>query len=360
MVKIISAVFFSIFAVFPESIEVTGINESLKWGFGARSIALGEASAADRGNVASIYYNPAGLSEINRPSLLLSHSEQRDGFDSDYDIIAGAFPLFPENNSVKRKISAGFGIIRSHIGGIEDTRGLSYRESDGEEGPGAYDDSVVYDQSKIKMISASDYAFLMSGGIKVNDKITTGITFKLYRRFMAGEKATGLSSDIGVSYDALKDLRASLVLRDFPASYLKWTTGTSEKQETGAFLGASWKKKVNYLYGTISFLYETKDLISGQGDNMGKADYIDPDIKISEDFAAFFAGGLFGFEYSMADAFFIRLAPAFINKENTSETALNSFGAGISLFQKRIHIDYAMINANYLGASHRISLNYVH
>ena len=51
----------------------------LKIGVGAKAIGMGESQVADADDLYAIYWNPAGLAQLQRPQLGLMHNEWFDG-----------------------------------------------------------------------------------------------------------------------------------------------------------------------------------------------------------------------------------------------------------------------------------------
>ncbi len=71
--------------------------EFLRYGVGARALAMGRAFTALANDASAVYWNPAGLGTLNQWQLAAMHS--RLFADSRYQYLAVAGPLFSSNNS---------------------------------------------------------------------------------------------------------------------------------------------------------------------------------------------------------------------------------------------------------------------
>ena len=88
--------------------------EFLQLGVGGRSLALGGAAIAFVNDASVGYWNPAGLANINYPSITGMH-ESRFAGAIEYDVAAVAAPL-----------GALLGVVRVGLGGCLDARARGF------------------------------------------------------------------------------------------------------------------------------------------------------------------------------------------------------------------------------------------
>lgn len=101
-----------LYATFSQSDAGTSTANFLKLGVDARAAAMGNAFTSIRDDATSVYWNPAGLSKIRKHSISFMHALWFE--DIFYDWVSYALPL-------KRKGTAGIGILYLNYGGIQET-----------------------------------------------------------------------------------------------------------------------------------------------------------------------------------------------------------------------------------------------
>src|SRR4030042_3603450 len=62
----------------------TSVAQFLKIGVGARAVGMGEACAGIANDVSTLYWNPAGITNISSISVGVSHSQWFAGISHDY------------------------------------------------------------------------------------------------------------------------------------------------------------------------------------------------------------------------------------------------------------------------------------
>lgn len=161
----------------------------LKIGYGARAGAMGEAFTAVADDMASIYYNPAGLLNLNKNNISFMHLKWIEGID--YDWISYLWNL-----SYNQKIGITFSYL--NYGDIQKTL---------EDASGNYAGSAGnYDASDKMMILT--YSSLYK-------EIPFGLNFKLLKQEIDLESATGFAFDIGFKYKAsLLPLRYGVMIQN--------------------------------------------------------------------------------------------------------------------------------------------------
>ena len=187
-------------------------NEFLSIGVGARSFAMGGAVVATGGDVTSGYWNPAGLTGIQKKAEAgLMHSEYFAGI-AKYDYAGFAY-RFDE------KSVGGLTMVRFGVDDIPNT--LELIDQDG---------NLRYD--RIKTFSAADYAFLFSYARKSDIAgLNYGGNVKvIYRKTGDFAKAWGFGFDLGGTYAPGK-WNFGVMARDVTSTFNAWSFNTGDLEE---------------------------------------------------------------------------------------------------------------------------------
>jgi hypothetical protein len=142
----------------------------LKYGFGARSIALGDAGNSLSNDLTSLFYNPAKLALTDKSEVLFMHNEWIQDISSEVVGVKTEFWNVP--------IAFGFNV--TSIGEIE------YREI-----------------PSTDPISKFDYNYFfgsISSGFDITEEIFFGASFKYLYEGVLNDEATGYGLDFGVHY----------------------------------------------------------------------------------------------------------------------------------------------------------------
>lgn len=167
---------------------------SLRMGFGANGISLGNAMVAMTSRINAGYYNPALVAFQEGPSAFVSAGILT--LDRRLNFVNFATPLPP---------SAGLslGIINS---GVSEIQG---RNANG---------------LKTELYSTSENAFLLSFGLRIHERATIGISTKiLYYSLFTELSSTTVGFDLGMVYQVTEELIAALCLQDIGSKY-RWDT----------------------------------------------------------------------------------------------------------------------------------------
>ncbi|HAF94742.1 MAG: hypothetical protein A2X34_04200 [Elusimicrobia bacterium GWC2_51_8] len=152
------------------SVRMAGALESgadfLNIGAGARPAAMGSAFTAVSNDANAVYYNPAGLSAINRRAASFMHADWL--MDGNYDFAAFAVPF--------KSFSAALSITRLDSGRFE-ARGADGRAAGGFE--------------------ASDLSVAAAFSRTLGSNSTMGFTAKYIASSIAGYRATAVAFDAG-------------------------------------------------------------------------------------------------------------------------------------------------------------------
>lgn len=195
------------------------VNEYLNIGVGGRGLSMAGAQAASANDVTAAYYNTAGLMHIASDlEVGLMHAEYFSG-NAKYDYGAIVKPL----KDKKRVI--GLSVLRFAVDDIPNT--IDYIQPDGS-----------FDESKLKSMSAGDYAFLLSYAQKIslfkkNQLIETNIGGNakvIYRHLGTLANAWGFGIDLGLQA-RYKQWRFGVMAKDITTTYTAWSFHLSEKDK---------------------------------------------------------------------------------------------------------------------------------
>lgn len=179
-------------------------NEFLSIGIGADALGLGNAVVANTGNVMSGYWNPAGLTNVDKwLDIGLMHSEYFAGI-AKYDYLGLA-------HKIDEKSAVSFSVIRFGVDDIPNTTQL-------------IDNNGNIDYDKITTFTAADYAFLLSYARKLKvEGLSFGGSFKVvYRKVGDFAKSWGFGLDAGLQYKLNDHWKFGAVLRDATSTFNAW------------------------------------------------------------------------------------------------------------------------------------------
>jgi hypothetical protein len=179
-------------------------NEFLAIGIGADALGLGGSVVAQTDNVNSGYWNPAGLTKVDKwLEIGLMHSEYFAGI-AKYDYLGLAHKL-------NDKSSIGFSFIRFAVDDIPNTTQL-------------IDNNGRINYDKITSFTAADYAYILSYARKMNIKgLSFGANFKVINRQVGDfAKSWGFGLDAGLQYHSPKNWKFGLMARDITSTFNAW------------------------------------------------------------------------------------------------------------------------------------------
>jgi len=177
-------------------------NEFLNIGVDAASFGMGKAVTATSNDINSIYWNPAGLVNVEDTQAALMHAEYFQGI-AKYDYIAYAKPI--DNEST---IALSF--IRFSVDDILNTTQL-------------IDSQGNINFNRVSLFNASDMA-LHIGYAKHHllKNFDFGVNAKIvHRRIGSFAKSWGFGLDLGLQYQADK-YKLGLMLRDITTTFNAW------------------------------------------------------------------------------------------------------------------------------------------
>ena len=197
-----------------ETIAPKYSNEFLAIGVGADALGQGNAIVAQSDNVSSGYWNPAGLTKVNKwLEVGLMHSEYFAGI-AKYDYLGLA-------HSIDDKSTIGFTAIRFGVDDIPNTTQL-------------IDNNGNIDYDRVTSFTAADYAFLFSYARKTKvEGLSIGGNAKIIHRKVGDfAKSWGFGIDAGVQYETKNGWKFGGMARDVTSTFNAWIfTLNSETQE---------------------------------------------------------------------------------------------------------------------------------
>jgi hypothetical protein len=185
-------------------------NEFLAIGVGARALGMSNSYVTSVNDVTAGYWNPAGLTRIEKDfSLGLMHAEYFAGI-AKYDY--GGFAARIDSMS-----SFGVSVVRFGVDDIPNTTQLI--DADG---------NINYD--RISSFSVADYAFLFSYARKSTiPGLRYGANVKIiYRKVGDFAQAYGFGVDLGGQYD-YKGWNFGLMARDVTTTFNAWSFTLDDK-----------------------------------------------------------------------------------------------------------------------------------
>lgn len=157
----------------------------LKIGVGARAAGMGDAHVAVPEGADSLYWNPAGLTNLGIKDITFTHNEWIE--DVRYEHVGASIPVF-WNSAV------GFSYSQLTMGELEG------RDAQGR---------------PTTNFTAGDRLFTVGWGIRPFDMLQAGATFKYVSSRIADDKAKAYAGDFGVIFHApLSGLTAGFALNN--------------------------------------------------------------------------------------------------------------------------------------------------
>ena len=191
-------------------------NEFLTIGVSARAHGMGNAVVANVGDVNAGFWNPAGLTQLEKPfQVSAMHAEWFAGI-AKYDYLGIAKKI---NADPKKESTFGFSLIRLGIDNIPNTFYLV-----------SPDGSINYDN--VSEFSAADYALIFSYAQKTPIKnLSVGGNAKIIRRVIGTfGNSWGFGLDLGSQY-RMGNWRFGLMARDISFTFNGWEFNLSDNEK---------------------------------------------------------------------------------------------------------------------------------
>lgn len=173
MKKIFVIILFTSVAVFAQSAGNSG-EAFLKFGFGARNIAMSDLGVVATNDLSALNYNPSLLAMNNKTQLSFTHNSLFQDLNS--EMFGGSFNAFG--------LPFAIGVNTTTISNIE----VRLKPGD-----------------PISTFSAHYFASSISTAFQLTDNISVGATYKYIYENIFSDNANGYGFDFGVTYQKLID-----------------------------------------------------------------------------------------------------------------------------------------------------------
>ena len=282
----------------------TGAN-FLKIGVGARSIAMGETSAAISRDANSAYWNPAGLAQVECQEISFMYNKWFEGINQQF--LAYAHPY-------KRLGTFGLSIYRLGMDSIQ-----------------GYDSQ----KKEIGKIGASDLSIGISFAREFIPSARAGVTLKWIYEKLHNVPANAFALDLGLQYSCLRaDTHRQA---GFPLEGLSFGTALTN-------FGTGLKFDVDRAKLPLSL-----KIGSGYTRNiLGSPATVAVDLFIPYDNDVSFATGL---EFWAKNLLALRFG------YKTKDSEGNGIRAGFGIKVKFVQLDYAYAGYGEFGATHRFGIS---
>lgn len=224
--------------------------EFLRVGAGARAVGMGGAFIAVSNDATAGYWNPAGLSQLTRRSVLYMHATAQES-QVQYDFLG---LVLPQGGEPGKRSALGVSLVRLGVDDIpvtpsvEELRpGIDFEDGDGNPGTnlptennGRWDTGERLFLSEFELKSSNDFAGLFSYSRDLSPKLTVGGSIKALYRTLVGHDAWGAGLDLGLVYDLNPTASVAFVARDLTTTFMSWDTGTSESIAPSLSLGGQY------------------------------------------------------------------------------------------------------------------------
>ncbi len=289
--------------------------EFLATGVGARALGMGGAGVALTTDGTAAYWNPAGLSRIQRRQLNLMHSERFAGIVT-YNYIGYAQPYHQNEGVALNLIALGVGDIPITV--LED--------------PGA---AIGPDNRVIEKETSSDLemALFVSYGKQTSHGFDLGANAKLIHKSVANHSAWGLGFDIAARTTLPGRILVGANLQDVTTTILVWDTGQKESITPTLKLGLARKFEIAKLRADITPAADA-DIRFSNRRSVDDGWWGPVSLKSH-----------LGLEFCLERTVHLR-----VGMDGGKMTA----GAGLSIFS--VQADYAYLSHEILGDTHRVSL----
>lgn len=183
-------------------------NEFLNIGVDARAFGMSNTVTAFTNDVNSVYWNPAGLTQLEDNQLGMMHANYFANIAT-YNYAGFGTPI--DDNS-----AFGFSVIRFGVDDILDTTEL-------------IDQQGNIDYNRIDLFSTADYAFTFSYARKLKlEGFSYGINAKVIRRVIGDfANAWGFGFDAGIQFQK-NDWKIGFMARDITTTYNTWQIDEEE------------------------------------------------------------------------------------------------------------------------------------
>jgi hypothetical protein len=222
MRKIFLIIVVSVSSIFAQTAGNAGVS-FLKYGFGARNIAMGDLGVVGINDLTALSYNPALLSNYSKPQIMLTHSQNIQDMAS--QLVGASFSLFG--------LPFAVGVNYTSIDEIQ------VRTIASEEPQSTFDAHYMFGS--------------LSTGFKVYDNISAGVTIKYIYENLLSDESSGFAYDFGLSYtDIIDGLDVGAAIKNIGS--LSELRDESSKLPTDFRIGAAYSMGIESFYSTLNFI----------------------------------------------------------------------------------------------------------
>lgn len=291
----------------------------------ADNAATGGAFSTIMDNASVMFYNPAGLSNINKTSVSLMRMEDIVGtVGTDLGMASNFIGI----NSKIKNFMVGVNYFATTVDGIMDTRNLLFDDinSDGIRQEG---ERVFYNSELISIGSDRESVAIIGCSHNITNSLAIGINAKNISQSVFEFESVGVGIDAGIFYKLGDDgnLKLGVCIQDIGDTGIDWHRGYKDYIPQSVLTCISYGIPGVHIAGMINTKY---------GLNL--------------------AGGI---EIKIADTLAIRGGIKQIAGAS-EELTLTSYSMGIGLnFGKNMNVDYALVGMgeNSLGQMNKISMS---
>jgi hypothetical protein len=288
----------------------------LKMGVGARAVSMGGAFVAMSNDASSLYWNPAGLVQIKKNELIISHNDWLLDVDSEY--LGYVHQLTPS-------VALGAFVGYLHLADMPVT-------------------TEFHPYGNGNYFSYYDMMTGLSASIRMTDRFSFGITGKYVREQLDNIIMDGLLFDFGTYYwTGYKTLRLAASMRNF--GHELRPKGTYQRRETVGYSEASYEA---FSPPTIFTMGAAMDAFSNNAHTVTVSFQMNHPMDDEENY-------LMGAEYAFLQKLMLR-SGYITNADDISWT----FGAGLefALFGKSMKMDYAYADYTCLSLTQQFTFGF--
>ncbi len=308
---LISIVLFSVLLTAENENAGTSGFTFLKVNYSARASAMGNAYTGLSNDADAVFFNPAGLVQINSPQASLTYMSYLDGINC-----GSAVYVYPVNEKTS------FGVFAKGLSATEDRT--------------TADEMGQYEETN-GVFGMSDFIFGISAARYLLDMLDVGINAKFIQESLDDNSASAVVIDVGIMHQSTNEhIKVGIALRNIGKQLTYYTNNEYEEiMPTTLTVGFNYHPKEKF-YATID-IYKPLD---------------------NEIF------GRVGIEYQVHPMLALRTG----YKTNASDWATGgyndflsgmSFGTGFDLNKYNLMMDYAIVSYGDLGFVNQISVKYL-
>ncbi len=201
----------------------------LTTGVGARALAMGGAFTALADDATASYWNPAGLTQLERREISLMHSSMFDDIVRT-DFINFVYPMTYRNSAL------AIGILRLGVDDIPITTRLDNNQR------------PIID----KYVNDSEYAIYLSYAHLLNSNVSLGGNIKTIRQSVGDNSSLGYGIDLSLHYQMFSQLSFGITLSDITGTIVTWDTGHRDIRHPSMRSAIAYHRIVPSLNGTIT------------------------------------------------------------------------------------------------------------